>query len=139
MKKLLVFLFAMGMAIPGFSASDNVGKVPTDAKGPSWTHPSYAGSNTCLIDNSTSTRAVQCDTGSGIILDVVFSSITAGSIVFRDSATANTTSTRLYQANEGGANDAKLFPRYSNGLSANMTIAPDAGTGIVVIIFKALD
>lgn len=135
MKKLITAsILTVGLSISVMAAD----LVPTDTKG-SVTLPDYAGVSTCVISNSTSTNAVLCDSGAGIILDILVSSVTSTTqVVFRDSATANTSSTVL------GAVDAshiptRVLPRYKNGLSVNASPAIDAGTGRLTIIYRALD
>lgn len=137
MKKLYaISLLTMGLSIPGFSADI----VPVDTTGGT-TEPNYAGVSTCMITTSTSTRAVLCDTGAGIILQVVGSSVvTTSYLTFRDSATANTTSTELLRLDQVSIDDMKVYPRYKNGLSVNASSDPGAGpTGGWTVIYRALD
>lgn len=127
MKKLYALsLLAVGLSIPAFAAD----KVPTDTTGGA-TNPIYAGASTCDITNSTSTRAVLCTSGSGIILDIVGSSVAAADqLVFRDSATANTSSTVLYTVDLTALGKvSKVFPSFVNGLSINALVAPTAAGG----------
>lgn len=143
MKKLfLASLLTMGLSIPVMAAPAS-DLVPTDSKGNA-TNPLFAGASTCVIDASTGTSALLCDTGAGVILDIIASSVTATDpIVLRDSATANTTSTVLFTAVQSSLAGAHVFPRYKNGLSANVKVAPGAVSSgshpAWVIIYRALD
>jgi hypothetical protein len=108
-------LLAMGLSISAFAADS----VPTDSKGNS-SQPQYAGSKTCIIDVSTGTNSVLCATGVGVILQVIPSSTTTDIIVFRDSATANTSSTKLAVLGGAAVAGTYVYPRFNNGLSANL-------------------
>ena len=114
-----------------------------DLKGGSL-NPQYGGIATCLITASTGTTALLCDTGSGIVLDIAASSVAVtDQIVFRDTATANTSSTVLYRMDKGGLLEKpSVFPRYKNGLSANVSVAP-TGAGVAtpswIITYIPLD
>lgn len=141
-KYILASLLAVGLSIP-VSAIPGSDLVPGDSKG-SVTLPDYAGVSVCRIDASTGTNAVLCDTGKGIILDVIASSVAATDpLVFRDSATANTTSAVLYVFDGNMLGKAKLFPRYNNGLSLNAKVAPGASNTAChpswTVIYRALD
>lgn len=130
---------AVGLSISAFAGSD---LVPLDQKG-NPTLPDYAGASTCEITSSSSTNAVLCDTGAGIILGVYGSSVAASDqIVFRDTATANKTSTRLVTLDLTTLAKGQMFPRYKNGLSVNLnTAATAAGTQTPAwtVIYRALD
>lgn len=93
---------------------------------------SYAGVKTCEITSSTGTAALLCATGAGIILDVYASSVAAtDTIVFRDSATANTSSTVLLEITQANIAARHIYPRFNNGLSMNAIVAPTApGTNL---------
>ena len=144
MKYLLVALFlSAGLSIPAFAAKGAL-DTPVNLKGTE-SHPSYSGVSTCVITNSTDTRAVLCDTGSGIVLDIIGSSVAAtDQIVVRDSATANTSSTVLYRLDKAAlAEKPNVFPRYKNGLSVNAAVAATAaGPANVpnwIVIYLPLD
>jgi len=124
MKLSKALFLTVGLSISAFAAK-GAQDVPVDLKGGSL-NPQYGGIATCRVTSSTGTVALLCDTGSGIILDVVASSVAVtDSIVFRDSATANTSSTVLYSIDKGGLLEKpNVFPRYKNGLSVNALVAP---------------
>lgn len=125
MNKLIKASFlAMGLSVSAFADT-----IPVNSKG-SEMNPAYAGVKTCEITNSTGTNAVLCATGSGIILDVFASSVAAtDTIVMRDSATANTTSTVLFSATQSSVDKAlRIYPRFKNGLSVNALVAPTPGS-----------
>lgn len=141
MKKLFrASLLTVGLSISVMAAD----LVPTDHKG-NVTLPEYAGVNSCQITSSTGTNAVLCDTGAGILLGIYGSSVAAtDQLVVRDSATANTSSTRLLIVDLTAlSKPAQLFPRYKNGLSVNASISPTppgvANTPAWTVIYRALD
>lgn len=140
MNKLFVAFLTVGLSISAFGAD----LVPSDTKG-GVTEPSYAGASSCEITAGTSTRAVLCDTGKGLILDVFVSSMASTDpLVLRDSATANTSSTRLLTVDSTSVGAIHhVYPRYYNGLSANALVAPTAaGVGSNpswTIIYRPLD
>lgn len=141
MKNLFVAsILALGLSIPAMAAD----LVPVDHKG-GVTDPMYAGISTCRITSSTGTNAVLCDTGAGIVLAVVGSSVAAtDSLVFRDSATANTSSAISLVTDKASlAEEGKIYPRYKNGLSVNALVAPTAPGAASnpswTIIYRALD
>src|SRR5438045_2691164 len=123
MKSLsIAVLLAVGLSISAFAADS----VPTDTKG-NFTQPSFAGASTCLITNSTGTTALLCATGPGIILQVIGSSVaTTDYLTFRDSATANTSSTELARISQGNLAGVFIYPRFKNGLSVNASVAAPA-------------
>lgn len=138
MKKLyLAALLTVGLSI---SAQAGVDLTPVDTKG-GVTLPNYAGVSTCMITNSTGTAAVLCDSGPGIILQVIGSSVvTTSYLAFRDTATANTTSQELMRLDQVSIDDVKIYPRYKNGLSVDASSIPGPGaTGAWTIIYKQLD
>jgi hypothetical protein len=115
-------LLVVGLSISAF-ASD---RIPVNTKGDE-TNPAYAGSGSCEVSSSTSTRALLCASGSGIILGVYGSSVAAtDQLVLRDSATANTSSTKLLTVDLTALAKGQLFPRFKNGLSVNALVAPTA-------------
>lgn len=123
MKQLyLSSLLVVGLSISALA----VQTVPKDTSG-NGLEPLYAGVKTCEIANSTGTAALLCATGSGIILDIYASSVAAtDSIVFRDSATANTSSTVLLAVTQANLAARHIYPRFNNGLSANCLVSPGA-------------
>lgn len=139
MKRLL---FASFLTV-GLSIAATAGDlVPIDHTGQP-TLPTYAGVSSCEISNSSSTRAVLCASGSGIVLGIYGSSVAAtDQVVFRDSATANNTSTKLLTADLNCLKMNQAFPRFKNGLSATALVAPGSdGTGnhpAWTIIYRAL-
>jgi hypothetical protein len=139
MKKLFVAsLLALGLSIPAMAAK-GASEVPRNVKDESL-DPRFAGVSTCMITNSTGTAALLCDTGAGIILEVIGSSVaTTDYLTFRDSATANTSSTELARITQSNLTGIKMYPRYKNGLSVNAAVAPVAGTGAWTIIYVPLD
>lgn len=142
-KWFIVSLLTVGLSIPAFSAPSS-DLSPVSDKGFLGV-PEFSGASTCEITNSTSTTALLCDTGAGIILGVHGSSVAAtDQIVFRDSATANTSSTRLLTTDITDLlRPGQGLPRYKNGLSVNCLVAPTAaGTTsrpAWTIVYKALD
>ncbi len=137
-KSFVLSILAVGLSISAYAAD----KVPTSILGTE-TNPKYAGASSCEITNSTSTRAVLCATGTGIILDIVGSSVAAADqIVFRDSATANTTSTRLYTTDLTALAKGAIFPSFKNGLSVNVntaaTAAGPAQTPAWTVIYRSI-
>lgn len=126
MKKLyLASLLTVGLSISAFAGDI----VPQNQQGTP-TDPRLAGSKTCVIDVSTNTNAVLCAAGAGVIIQVIPSTTTADIIVFRDSATANTTSTRLEAIGGVAAATINTHARFYNGLSANLLTA--GGTWTVI-------
>jgi hypothetical protein len=123
MKQLYISaLLTVGLSISALA----VQTTPKDTSGNSL-EPLYAGVKTCEITNSTGTAALLCATGSGIVLDVYASSVAAtDTIVFRDSATANTSSTVLLEVTQANLAARHIYPRFNNGLSANCIVAPTA-------------
>ena len=136
MKKFLVVsLLAAGLSIPAFAADS----VPVDTIGNA-TDPRYAGSSSCMLTFSTGTSALLCTTGPGVILEVIGSSVTTTDyLTFRDSNTANTSSTELARISQGNLAGVYVYPRYKNGLSVNASGAPVPATGAWTIIYRALD
>lgn len=108
-------LLVMGFGISAFAADLS----PKDQNG-NTTIPNYAGSKTCVIDVSTATSAVLCTTGSGIVLQIIPSTTTSDVLVFRDSNTANTSSAKLMAIGGAAAATVSLYPKFINGLSANL-------------------
>lgn len=133
MKKLVaVSLLTLGLSISVYAADS----VPVNTKGDQ-THPAYAGSKTCMITSSTGTAAVLCTSGSGIVLQVIASSVaTTDYLTFRDSATANTSSTELSRIQNSGLPAVYVYPRFNNGLSANASAIPGPGaSGAWTVIY----
>lgn len=132
MKKLLATSFlSLGLSISAFAANST----PITTKGEQ-TNPAYAGVSSCMITASTGTSAVLCATGSGVVLQVIGSSVTTTDyITLRDSATANTSSAESMRVSASGLAGVYYYPRFKNGLSANVSVAPVAGTGAWTIIY----
>lgn len=126
MKQLyLASLLAVGLSISALA----VQTVPKNTLGDSL-DSAYAGVKTCEITSSTGTAALLCATGPGIILQVIASSVAVtDTIVFRDSGTANTTSTVLLAIDKTSLSARNIYPRFNNGLSANALVAPAANGG----------
>lgn len=136
MNKLLkASLLTVGLSISAFAAD----KVPVDTTGGP-TLPAYAGSHVCRIDVTTGTNAVLCTSGPGVILQVYGTNIASTDVVvFRDSATANTTSSSLTVVAQNISSGIFVYPRFVNGLSANYIGSGLTGTtGTWTIIYKKL-
>jgi hypothetical protein len=133
-KYLVVSLLAAGLSIPAFAAD----RTPVDDKG-GVTDPRYAGASTCMITNSTGTTALLCSTGAGVVLEVIGSSVaTTDYLTFRDSATANTSSTEMLRISQANLAGVKVYPQFKNGLSVNASVAPGPATGAWTIIYRKL-
>jgi hypothetical protein len=145
MKKLYTAAsLLVGLSISVFAAPGADG-VPVDSKG-SVTHPQYAGAKSCVITNSTGTAGLICDTGAGLILAIYGSSVAStDQLMFRDSATINTTSSLLFTIDKGGlAEEGKFYPAYKNALQVKSGVAPTSANGNIVIpswtiIYRPLD
>lgn len=131
MKKVYLALLTVGLSAPTFAAQS----VPIPTSDKQIMDSKFAGVSTCVIDQSTGTSAVLCTTGSGIILDVVASSVaTTDTLFIRDTATANTsvssTSGLIYAIDKNSLDKAnRVFPRFKNGLSANAGVSPTVHAG----------
>jgi hypothetical protein len=135
MKKLLrASILTVGLSISAFAAE----RIPVDTKG-GVTIPEYAGISTCMITSATTTLPVLCVTGSGIVLDIVGSSVVATSyLTLRDSATANTSSTELLRVSDEDLAGMRIFPRFKNGLSVNASSTAGPGaTGAWTVIYTS--
>lgn len=132
-KIYLATLLTVGLSISAFAAQST----PISTTEKPWIEARYAGVSTCEISNSSSTNAVLCTTGNGIILQVIGSSIAATDfLTFRDSNTANTSSATLLHLTQGSTPIGGLvFPRFKNGLSVNASVAPPVGTGFWTIVY----
>lgn len=120
---LTASILTLGLSISVYA----VQTVPENTNG-SELEPKYSGVSTCEITSSTGTSALLCTSGAGIILEVYGSSVAVtDTLVFRDSATANTSSTVLLAIDKTSV-DAKsrIYPRFKNGLSVNALVAPTA-------------
>lgn len=138
MKYFLTLALALSLSVPALAAKGAL-ESPVTQKG-NTADAEYAGTNTCVVDNSTGTTALLCDSGKGIILEVIGSSVTSTDyLTFRDSDTANTSSTELLRVSQGDLSSVNVWPRYSNGLSVNASVAPDAGSGAWTVIYLPLD
>lgn len=126
MKQLyLAALLAVGLSISAFA----VQTVPLNTKG-DMVDPAYSGVKSCEITSSTGTAALLCATGPGIILQVLASSVAVtDTIVFRDTPTANTSSTVLLAIDKNSLSARNIYPRFNLGLSANALTAPAASGG----------
>lgn len=128
----LASFLTVGLSISAFAAVT----VPLDQTG-SPANPAFSGTHTCLITSSTGTAALLCTTGSGTILQVIGSSVAATDyLTFRDSATANTTSTELGRVSAGNLTGVFIYPRFNNGLSVNASVAPGVVAGAWTIIYR---
>lgn len=132
MKKLVTAsLLTMGLSISVFAADST----PVDTKG-NETPVAFAGRSVCVIGNSTGTTAVLCASGSGVILQVIGSSVaTTDYLTFRDSASANTSSAELFRLQQAGIVGTFVYPRFKNGLSVNASAAPGIVTGAWAVIY----
>lgn len=130
-KYVYMALLTVGLSIPAFSATS----VPIPTTDKQIVDSKFAGVSTCVIDQSTAAAAVLCTTGSGIILDIVASSVaTTDTLFIRDTATANTsvtsTSGLIYAIDKNSLDKAnRVFPRFKNGLSANAGTSPSIHAG----------
>lgn len=129
----------LGLSISAFAADT----VPVDHKGNA-TLPEYAGAKACEITSSTGTSALLCDSGPSVILRIIGSSVTStDQLVFRDSATANGTSTVLFSIDKASLLEPnQVYPKFANGLDVKAGVAP-AGSGSArpswTIIYRELD
>lgn len=130
MNKLYATLLTVGLSIPVFA----VQQVPLNTQGNSL-EPRYSGVKTCVLNTSTGTNAVLCATGQGIVLDVIAGSITTNAIVFRDSATANLTSSTLTVVAQAQVTPNHIYPRFNNGLSANLFASAAAGAETWTVVY----
>ncbi len=127
-------LLVMGLSISAFAADS----VPVDTKG-NFTFPTYAGSSTCNIDITTGTNAVLCTTGSGVILQVIASSVSPQDLlVLRDYGIANTTSSTRTVIAHSDIPGIYVYPRFTTGLSANVLTAPLAGGNWTIVYTKSV-
>lgn len=128
-KSYIAALLAVGLSISAFAADI----VPQNQQGVQ-TEPRYAGSKTCLITVSTGTNPVLCATGAGIILQVIESSPSvANYLALRDSATANVTSSSLTVLTGSALSGTFIYPRFNNGLSANVIAALTSPQAFTII------
>lgn len=132
MKKLVTAsILTMGLSISVFAADTT----PVDTKG-NETPVAFAGRSTCVIGNSTGTTAVLCASGSGVILQVIGSSVAVTDyLTFRDSATANKTSAVLTGISQANIPGVFVYPRFKNGLSVDASVAAPIGTGLWTVIY----
>lgn len=124
MNRLLVAsLLSVGLSVSAFAAQTTPKSISGDSL-----DSKYAGVTTCEITSADGTSAKLCTSGAGIVLDVFASSVaTTDTIVFRDSNTANTSSTVLFAIDKNSLDKAnRIYPRFKNGLSANALVAPGA-------------
>lgn len=124
---------------------------PRDAYGTSLPTIDFVGAIPCSIANSTGTNQVLCASGRSVVYGVVASSVASTDfLVLRDSNTANLTSSTgtIVYANgtdasaTGVATQTFRFPvpiKFTNGISANVSVAPTSGTGPVwTILYRPL-
>lgn len=132
MKKLLTATFlSLGLSTAVLAAD----LVPVSSKGDT-TPAQFAGNATCVIGNSTGTAAVLCASGSGIILQVIGSSVaTTDYLTFRDTSVANTSSAMLTLIDKNSLNGVYVYPRFKKGLSVNASAAPGVTTSAWTIIY----
>lgn len=124
-------ILTLGLSISVYAADST----PTTLKG-EVNNPMYAGRSTCLITNSTGTSNLLCTTGSGIILQVIGSSVAATDyLTFRDTATANGSSTELMRVSQGNLAGVYVYPRFKNGLCVTASAAAPATSGAWTIIY----
>lgn len=114
---------------------------PRDSQGVSLPTIDFVGAKSCVIGNSTGTAVVLCATGRVVVYGVIVSSVpTTDFVVFRDTSTANFTSSTATVVYASGSNSNAtgvatqffLFPvpmKFSSGLSINASVAPTAGNG----------
>lgn len=150
MKKLLLALFLS--ASFAYEASAAV-QAPRDQRGVVLDTIDWVGAIPCNIDASTGTVAVLCgSTGRNVVYGVIASSVVATSyLVFRDSATANT-STFIKATVFGSGSDSVTsgaattqffrFPvplLFDNGISVNASFTPSAsGRSMWTILYRPL-
>lgn len=131
MRYLLMFALTLSLSIPAMAL-----EVPVSQKGALITHPGFAGAKTCVIDNSTGTAALQCADGSGVVVEVIGSSVAATDyLTFRDTDTANTSSAELLRVSQGNLSGVKVYPHFQNGLSVNASVAPSPASGAWTVIY----
>ena len=125
-KAYIAALLVVGFGISALAA-DNV---PLNQLG-GFTFPNYAGSKTCVLGISTGTNDLLCATGSGVIMQVIPSTTTTDILVFRDSATANHTSTILASVGGAAVAGTYIYPQFKNGLS----VTASATNGTLTVIY----
>jgi hypothetical protein len=145
MKKFLLTVFAVLGLTAVASASV---AAPKDSNGQTLPTMDFVGADTCRVTASDSTNGKLCFTGKGFVYGVSVSSDAATNYaLFRDSATANTSSTvsmviwnDTTEADEGGTLTTVIAlpapAKFTNGLSVNLNAAlPGTGTGSEWVIF----
>lgn len=146
MRKLFLFLFTT-LALSAVHATVNA---PTDRQGRALSTIDFVGAIPCRIDSSTATNAVLCGSaGRNIVYGVIVTSVAATNfLVFRDSATANTSSgisvsllAETGSEDEGAATTLiHEFPvpiRFLNGISVNNT-GTLVGEGSWTILYRPM-
>lgn len=136
--KKLILLFLSALAVSGVHAAV---QAPRSTQGQTLSSIDWVGAIPCGIDSSTGTNAVLCASGRAMVYGVIISSVaTTDYIVFRDSNTANTSSTAAgitWGSGTGsiasGASTTQLirFPvpmKFSNGISVNASSSPGSTT-----------
>jgi hypothetical protein len=144
-KKYLLAVFA----VLGLTTVSMAGvAAPKDSNGQTLPTMDFVGADTCRVTAADSTNGKLCFTGKGFVYGVTVSSDSATNYaLFRDSATANTSSTVSLviwndtpEADEGGTmTTAVSLPapaKFTNGLSVNLNTAlGGTGTGSEWVIF----
>jgi hypothetical protein len=137
-------LFVSGSAFAGV-------KAPKDANGSTLPTIDFVGAETCRLTSADSTNGKSCSATPAVVYGVLVSSDSATNyMVFRDSATANTSSTVkfvLWNDDQNADEDVTKtlihrFPvpvKFSNGISANVNAAISAGTqSDWIVIYRPL-
>lgn len=149
MKKLF---YVLGLALTLSGLAHAAVQAPRDQRGQVLDTINWVGAIPCGIDSSTGTNVVLCGSaGRGAVYGVIVSSVaTTDYIVFRDSATANTTSnvvTSVFASGSGsinsGASTTQLikFPvpiKFTNGISVNANSAPGTTRSRWTILYRPL-
>lgn len=124
-------ILTLGLSMSVFAAV----RVPMGSDGSS-SHPQFSGVSTCMITNSTGTSNLLCTSGAGIILQVIGSSVaTTDYLTFRDTNTANGSSTELMRVSQSNLAGIYVYPRFKNGLGVTASVAAPVGTGAWTIIY----
>lgn len=132
MKKYVILsLLAMGLSVPSFAGvSTQVNTKGGEA------NPQYAGVSVCQVGTSTGTNDVLCTTGSGVILDIIVSSVNATNyITIRDTSIANHSSAELFRVSPGFLGTAHIYPRFSKGLNVTDSATDLGAAGTWNIIY----
>lgn len=128
MKRLFILALSLGLATASYAAIP----VPTDKQNLQVDNPLWAGAATFDIGNASGTTDELIATGKGILFGVLVTSNTGATtdyVVFRDTATANHTSTILVTAAAPSTalTQQPIFAmsvKFVNGLCATMASTP---------------